>query len=58
MTQFSLFYHSMNHRVTQANKLGMCHFDVCGGLNKNGPHRSIESGTIRKYGLVGVGVTC
>ena len=28
----------------------------CGGLNKNGPHRPIGSGTIRRYGFVGVGV--
>lgn len=29
---------------------------LCGGLNKNGPHRLIKSGTIRGCGLVGVDV--
>jgi hypothetical protein len=29
---------------------------VCGGSNKNGFHRLIGSGTIRRCGLVGVGV--
>jgi hypothetical protein len=28
----------------------------CGDLSENGPQRSIESGTIRRCGLVGVGV--
>lgn len=28
----------------------------CGGLKKNGPHRLIRSGTIRRYDLVGVNV--
>ena len=28
----------------------------CGGLNKNVPHRLMESGTIKKSGFVGVGV--
>ena len=29
---------------------------ACGGLDKNGPHRAIGSGTIRRCGLVEVGV--
>lgn len=29
---------------------------VCGGLNENGAHRSLESGTTRKSGPVAVGV--
>jgi hypothetical protein len=29
----------------------------CGGSNKNGSHRAIWSGTARRYGLVGVGVS-
>jgi hypothetical protein len=28
----------------------------CGDFNENDPHRLIERGTIRKYGLVGIGV--
>jgi hypothetical protein len=38
-------------------------FPVCGGLNRNGPHRLIYlntwhrgSGTVRRCGLIGVGV--
>ena len=31
-------------------------FAGCGGLNKNGPRRLIGSNTIRRYGLVGVGM--
>ena len=29
---------------------------ICGGLNKNGPYRPVGSGTIRRCGLVGIGV--
>jgi hypothetical protein len=29
---------------------------VCGGLNENGSHRLLGSGTFRKCGFVGVGV--
>ena len=29
----------------------------CGGLNENGSHKPIGSSTIRRCGLVGVGVT-
>lgn len=38
-----------NHRPT-VNK-------NCGGMNKNGPNRPIGNGTIKKCGVVGVGVT-
>jgi hypothetical protein len=31
-------------------------FGACGGFNENGPHIHIMSGTIRRYGPVGVGV--
>lgn len=31
---------------------------VCGGLNDNGPHRPMGSGTIRTYGLVGYVCVC
>lgn len=30
--------------------------ELCGGFKENGPHRTIERGTIRRYGLVRVGV--
>ena len=30
---------------------------VCGGLNENGPHRLIGSGTVGRFGLIGIGVT-
>ena len=29
---------------------------MCCGLNKNGPHRSVKSGTTRRRGLAGVGM--
>jgi hypothetical protein len=31
--------------------------NISGSLNENGPHRPTESGTIRRCGLVGVGVS-
>ena len=33
-----------------------CYGEACGDLNKNGLHRTIGSGTIRKYGLAGIDV--
>ena len=41
----------LNAEITMA-----CYHTQCGGLNKNSPHRSIGSGTIRRCGFVGVGV--
>ena len=38
-----------NHRPT-VNK-------NCGGMNKNGPHKPKGNGTIRKCGIIGVGIT-
>ena len=35
----------------------VCNVVVCGSLNENGPHRLIDSGIIRRCGLLGVGVT-
>ena len=51
--------HDINQKKFVSNDAVGCYGGLhrCGGSNQNDPHRLIGNGTIRRCGLVGVGVT-